>query len=191
MGTERKEAVSAWVDGQGSDRELEQWLNDEPMQQSWDRYHLIGDAMRNELPQQMDLNIAANVAAALEQEPTVLAPKSKTKRTQALQGKVVELSRRFGQYAIAATVAAIAVVGVQQYGAEQQNNPLPVLNTLPVMGAPTPASYQANTPSARQAQSTEQQAQEQRRRVNAYLRDHLLQQRLKGHNVADNDQGQQ
>ncbi|SDJ00105.1 anti sigma-E protein, RseA [Ferrimonas sediminum] len=191
MGTERKEAVSAWVDGQGSDRELGQWLNDEPMQQSWERYHLIGDAMRNELPQQMDLDIAANVAAALEQEPTVLAPKPQAKRAQALQGKVVQLSRRFGQYAIAATVAAIAVVGVQQYGAEQQNSPLPVLNTLPVMGAPTPASYQANTPSARQAQSSEQQAQEQRRRVNAYLRDHLLQQRLKGHNVADNDQGQQ
>ncbi|TKB49367.1 anti-sigma factor [Ferrimonas sediminicola] len=188
--TERKEAVSAWVDGEGSDLELKQWLKDDQMQSTWDRYHLIGDAMRNELPKALNLDIAAGVAAALEQEPTVLAPKPS--RRALVSGKVVALSRRFGQYAIAATVAAIAVVGVQQYGAEQQNSPVPVLNTLPVVGAPTPASYQANTPAARQAQaqSAEAQAMEQRRRVNAYLRDHLLQQRLKGHNVSNDDREQ-
>ncbi|BDY03738.1 RseA family anti-sigma factor [Ferrimonas sp. YFM] len=195
--TERKEAVSAWVDGEGTDLDLKQWLKDEEMQSSWGRYHLIGDAMRNELPKELNLDIASSVAAALEQEPTVLAPKEEPKssepsRRSVVSGKVVEFSRRFGQYAIAATVAAIAVVGVQQYGAEQQNSPVPVLNTLPVVGAPTPASYQANTPAARQAQaqSAEAQAMEQRRRVNAYLRDHLLQQRLKGHNVSNDDQEQ-
>ncbi|TKB55306.1 sigma-E factor negative regulatory protein [Ferrimonas aestuarii] len=186
MVTERKEAVSAWVDGEGSELDLKQWLRDEPSKDEWERYHLIGDAMRNELPQTLNLDIAASVASALEDEPTVMAPKPKSAVTERISGNVVAFSRKFGQYAIAATVAAVAVVGVQQYGSQSQM-PSPVLNTLPIMGAPTPASYQANTPSVQQAQDSELQAQEQRRRVNAYLRDHLLQQRLKGHNTANND----
>ena len=72
------ERISALVDG---DAEAANWLKavvqDGEQQQVWSRYHLIGDAMRNELPKQLDTDLASRIAAALADEPTVLAPVAK------------------------------------------------------------------------------------------------------------------
>ncbi|WP_298442395.1 RseA family anti-sigma factor [uncultured Ferrimonas sp.] len=177
--TDRKEQLSAYVDGNDHDGMLDQVLSDPQLNQHWQNYHLIGDAMRNELPNELNFDIAAGVAAALEQEPTVLAPKP-TKQRFALPAKVVQLGKQFGQYAIAAGVAAVAVVGVQQYGVQNSVNPTPVLQTTPLLGAPTPASYQVPGMGQQNERSAEEEAKEQQMRANAFLRDHLLQQRLNG-----------
>ncbi|MBY6188116.1 anti-sigma factor [Marinobacter hydrocarbonoclasticus] len=182
--TERKEKLSAWMDDQPVEGLYQDLLADAELSERWHRYHLIGDAMRNELPESLQLDIAANVADALESEPAILAPQSR--RRFAIPGKVIELGQRFGQYAIAATVAAVAVVGVQQYNTNEAVTPLPVLETMPMLGAPSPASYQV--PGMGQpddAQAKERAAMEQQRRANAFLRDHLLQQRLNGSNAVD------
>ncbi|MBY5993491.1 sigma-E factor negative regulatory protein [Ferrimonas balearica] len=183
--TERKEKLSAWMDDQPSDGIYQDLLEDAQLSERWHRYHLIGDAMRNELPEHLQLDIAAQVAQSLEAEPAILAPRAR--RRFALPGKVVEMGQRFGQYAIAATVAAVAVVGVQQYSAEEAVTPLPVLETMPMLGAPSPASYQV--PGMGQSQSPavdkEREAMEQQRRANAFLRDHLLQQRLNSGNSVE------
>ncbi|SHI23276.1 sigma-E factor negative regulatory protein [Ferrimonas marina] len=188
MATDRKEQVSAWMDGQGPDEVLDQIGSDPELAQRWHRYHLIGDAMRNELPQTLQLDIADKVAAQLEQEPTVLAPKTPRKRF-AMPAKVVELGQRFGQYAIAASVAAVAVVGVQQYDAAggDLDSPIPVLQTTPLLGAPSPVSYQAPDYVQNDQRLAEQDAKEQQLRANAFLRDHLLQQRLNGVAVEQRD----
>lgn len=183
--TERKEKLSAWMDDQPVEGLYQDLLADAELSERWHRYHLIGDAMRNELPGTLQLDIAANVADALESEPAILAPQSR--RRFAVPGKVIELGQRFGQYAIAATVAAVAVVGVQQYNAKEAITPLPVLETMPMLGAPSPASYQVpgmGQPD-RQAADKERAALEQQRRANAFLRDHLLQQRLNGGNAVE------
>lgn len=180
MVTERNERLSAWMDDQGSTDTYDEVVADDEAGARWHRYHLIGDAMRNELPPALELDIASRVAAQLESEPTLLAPKAKV--SAQFSAQVIQLGKRFGQYAIAASVAAVAVLGVQQYGAEQTINPVPVLETMPLLGAPSLASYQMPGVDAARGEriSQERQAQEQQRRASAFLRDHLLQQRLNG-----------
>ncbi|WP_409420888.1 RseA family anti-sigma factor [Pseudaeromonas sp. ZJS20] len=180
------ERISALMDHQLSD---DTWLADllkEPTQaQTWSRYHLIGDALRDELPAQVPLDFTDKVMAALTAEPTVLAPRASRLAWRQLQPKVVAMGRQLGQYAIAASVAAAVIVGVQQYQHGQNPAaPSPVLNTVPLAGlaAPVSVSYGPQAEALRshqgQASLTEEQVQQYQQRVSAYLRDHQLQQRL-------------
>lgn len=189
-----KEQISALMDGDLSDAELLNELGqDSDLQDTWGRYHLIGDAMRGDLPVNLQLDLSDSIMAALEDEPTILAPKP-VETPPVLQpaaapvktdSNVVPLFRRvgqqLGQYAIAASVAAAVIFGVQQYQGQDGVPANPVLNTIPIGGSAAPVSVhypQQDGARARQQGLTEQQMQEQRERINAFLRDHQLQQRL-------------
>ncbi|WP_323951233.1 RseA family anti-sigma factor [Aeromonas veronii] len=189
-----KEQISALMDGDLSDAEVLNELEmDSDLQDTWGRYHLIGDAMRGDLPVNLQLDLCDSIMAALEDEPTILAPKP-VETAPVLQpavapvktdSNVVPLFRRvgqqLGQYAIAASVAAAVIFGVQQYQGQDGVPANPVLNTIPIGGSAAPVSVhypQQDGARARQQGLTEQQMQEQRERINAFLRDHQLQQRL-------------
>lgn len=189
-----KEQISALMDGDLSDAEVLNELEmDSDLQDTWGRYHLIGDAMRGDLPVNLQLDLSDSIMAALEDEPTILAPKP-VEMALVLQpavapvktdSNVVPLFRRvgqqLGQYAIAASVAAAVIFGVQQYQGQDGVPANPVLNTIPIGGSAAPVSVhypQQDGARARQQGLTEQQMQEQRERINAFLRDHQLQQRL-------------
>ncbi|MFB2847513.1 RseA family anti-sigma factor [Aeromonas veronii] len=189
-----KEQISALMDGDLSDAEVLNELEMESdLQDTWGRYHLIGDAMRGDLPVNLQLDLSDSIMAALEDEPTILAPKP-VETAPVLQpavapvktdSNVVPLFRRvgqqLGQYAIAASVAAAVIFGVQQYQGQDGVPANPVLNTIPIGGSAAPVSVhypQQDGARARQQGLTEQQMQEQRERINAFLRDHQLQQRL-------------
>ncbi|WP_421258921.1 RseA family anti-sigma factor [Aeromonas sp. 600886] len=189
-----KEQISALMDGDLSDAEVLNELEmDSDLQDTWGRYHLIGDAMRGDLPVNLQLDLSDSIMAALEDEPTILAPKP-VETAPVLQpavapvktdSNVVPLFRRvgqqLGQYAIAASVAAAVIFGVQQYQGQDGVPANPVLNTIPIGGSAAPVSVhypQQDGARARQQGLTEQQMQEQRERINAFLRDHQLQQRL-------------
>ncbi|MFQ2045990.1 sigma-E factor negative regulatory protein [Aeromonas veronii] len=189
-----KEQISALMDGDLSDAEVLNELGmDSDLQDTWGRYHLIGDAMRGDLPVNLQLDLSDSIMAALEDEPTILAPKP-VEVLPVLQpvvapvktdSNVVPLFRRvgqqLGQYAIAASVAAAVIFGVQQYQGQDGVPANPVLNTIPIGGSAAPVSVhypQQDGARARQQGLTEQQMQEQRERINAFLRDHQLQQRL-------------
>ncbi|HHQ4613736.1 sigma-E factor negative regulatory protein [Aeromonas veronii] len=189
-----KEQISALMDGDLSDAEVLNELEmDSDLQDTWGRYHLIGDAMRGDLPVNLQLDLSDSIMAALEDEPTILAPKP-VEAAPVLQpdvapvktdSNVVPLFRRvgqqLGQYAIAASVAAAVIFGVQQYQGQDGVPTNPVLNTIPIGGSAAPVSVhypQQDGARARQQGLTEQQMQEQRERINAFLRDHQLQQRL-------------
>ncbi len=189
-----KEQISALMDGDLSDAEVLNELEmDSDLQDTWGRYHLIGDAMRGDLPVNLQLDLSDRIMAALEDEPTILAPKP-VETAPVLQpavapvktdSNVVPLFRRvgqqLGQYAIAASVAAAVIFGVQQYQGQDGVPANPVLNTIPIGGSAAPVSVhypQQDGARARQQGLTEQQMQEQRERINAFLRDHQLQQRL-------------
>lgn len=189
-----KEQISALMDGDLSDAEVLNELEmDSDLQDTWGRYHLIGDAMRGDLPVNLQLDLSDSIMAALEDEPTILAPKP-VETAPVLQpavapvkkdSNVVPLFRRvgqqLGQYAIAASVAAAVIFGVQQYQGQDGVPTNPVLNTIPIGGSAAPVSVhypQQDGARARQQGLTEQQMQEQRERINAFLRDHQLQQRL-------------
>ncbi|MFQ1788507.1 sigma-E factor negative regulatory protein [Aeromonas veronii] len=189
-----KEQISALMDGDLSEAEVLNELEmDSDLQDTWGRYHLIGDAMRGDLPVNLQLDLSDSIMAALEDEPTILAPKP-VETAPVLQpvvapvktdSNVVPLFRRvgqqLGQYAIAASVAAAVIFGVQQYQGQDGVPANPVLNTIPIGGSAAPVSVhypQQDGARARQQGLTEQQMQEQRERINAFLRDHQLQQRL-------------
>ncbi|PSJ42644.1 transcriptional regulator [Zobellella endophytica] len=181
-----KEHISALVDGEIQDKVLlEQLGRDHELSDTFARYHLYGDAMRNELPEHLQLDLSDRIAAALEQEPAIVAPTSAPAR-QVQQAEVVRprfgrlapALRHVGQFAVAASVSAAVIFGVQQYS-QQPDAGSPVLNTVPLSGGAAPVSlnYQAEN----NERMSEQALLEQQRKINALLMDHELQQRLRQH----------
>lgn len=70
MLSEKSDWLSAASDNEAiSPEQLDRLLQDAELQQSFARYHLIGAAIRNELPAQLDMQFADNFASLLEQEP--------------------------------------------------------------------------------------------------------------------------
>lgn len=194
-----QEWVSAAVDGETDLQTMAELAADTHSHNKWRNYHVIGDAMRGELPQTMALDLSASIAAAIELEPAIVSPQVSAPDVTAApqqvavnagQSRVVPLFKQFGRYAIAATVAMFAIVGVQNFNqtADDAASPSPVLITRPLVGSASPVSLQ--TGPVQQNQSyTNDQMNEQRRRINTYIQDHMLQQRLNtGAVVEDNSE---
>ncbi|AAO09984.1 sigma-E factor negative regulatory protein [Vibrio vulnificus] len=186
-----KEKLSALMDGEIVDKALiKEIAQDDDVLASWRNYHLIGDVMRGEAPQQPEWNIAESVALALENEPahslhqqkvielTQMPPESQPLPQQARRQLPTWLSQ-FGQVAVAACVSLAVILGVQQYGgsdpAAPQADQLPVLQTIPFAGSAEPVSL---TRESVEKSMSESSIQEQRKRVHAMLRDYELQLRL-------------
>ncbi|HAS6089001.1 TPA: anti-sigma E factor [Vibrio vulnificus] len=186
-----KEKLSALMDGEIVDKALiKEIAQDDDVLASWRNYHLIGDVMRGEAPQQPEWNIAESVALALENEPahslhqqkvielTQMPPESQSLPQQARRQLPAWLSQ-FGQVAVAACVSLAVILGVQQYGgsdpAAPQADQLPVLQTIPFAGSAEPVSL---TRESVEKSMSESSIQEQRKRVHAMLRDYELQLRL-------------
>ncbi len=187
------EWVSAAVDGESDEQALADLAADVGSHQQWRDYHMIGDAMRGELHKSINLDLSASIADAIDREPTILTPvqySDNKKSDHAVSGftNVTSMFKQFGQYAIAASVALVAVVGVQNYNQQSgiDATPLPVLNTRPLVGSVTPVSLQTGLVQ-RSQNFTNIQVMEQRQRINAYIQDHMLQQRLNsGIEIDDN-----
>jgi sigma-E factor negative regulatory protein RseA len=186
--TTSKERISALMDNElPSEQSMKALLEDPSLSATWERYHLIGDALRDELPEYLDETLSQRIANALEQEPTILAPKPQRSFLSVVQPKVKQFIQVAGQYGIAASVAVAVLVGIQQYQQQDSMNAVikqgPVLNTIPVAGgSATPVSINYNTDRIHaQSQSqvlSEKQLQEERQRIARYIQDHQLQQRL-------------
>ena len=109
-----KEQVSAYADGELPDEEREllqrRVMGDEQLQSTWQRYHLIRDAMRSELPDFIPKSHEA-ISIAEHTQGDSEDPASHP----VADGAAVSL-RRFARpaagFAIAASVAMLAVVGV-------------------------------------------------------------------------------
>ncbi|MCG6971089.1 MAG: sigma-E factor negative regulatory protein [Gammaproteobacteria bacterium] len=103
------EQVSVFMDGElhGSEHSavIERICRDDELRDRWQRYHLISDTLGNNLPAAIDNQFATSVMEALKNEPTVFAP-------AALKHKSTVKQKITGA-AIAASVAAVAVIGVQ------------------------------------------------------------------------------
>lgn len=174
------EKLSAFVDSELNDKGfLSDLIEDKQMVDQFSRYQLIGDVMRGDTLDDVKIDIASSVMSALDNEPTVMAPQTirAEEASRAIPNNVVPLFKKVGQYAIAASVAASVVIGVQINTAQQDSlTPAPVLDTVPFVGVAEPVSLQAQP--ANVDKLTEQQELEQRRKINALLQDHTLQQRM-------------
>ena len=127
-----QEILSALVDGHASEIELQRILKqsdeDSEVRATWGRYLLIGAAMRGELSRDHSLDLAAQVRASIENEPCHQGEswqvaddqgQDKVQKNQVSAISQVLASPPWWQtvsrLAIAASVAAVVVLGVQQY----------------------------------------------------------------------------
>jgi sigma-E factor negative regulatory protein RseA len=182
MSENKFETVSLLVDNYRQDDDaFKALIEDEQLSDTWERYHLIGDALRGEVSTNLPLDLSASIASAIADEPTVLAPaaqKATPKTTRkTIKTKVIQLFKPLGQMAIAASAAGLMILGVQQNSAENDVIvPNQVVQTVP-LGIANPVSLNFQQP---KQESTQKQAYiEQQRRFQALLSDHEHQVKLK------------
>ena len=111
MNDKKREQLSALVDDeltQEATSVIESLLEDNEAKETWARYHLIGDSLRGHLPGHIG-DISSGVSQALASEPTILAPAKKSANR-----KSSDLMKPVMGFAIAASVASVAIFNVQQ-----------------------------------------------------------------------------
>lgn len=106
-----KEKISALLDADLEEHELATALDElsrnEELMQVWERYHLIGATLRNELGVTVDPGLADRIAAKLQGEPTRLAPRRRAARRPG------RIRKHVASVAIAAAVATVAIISLQ------------------------------------------------------------------------------
>ena len=119
--------ISALMDGELDGEEIRESLDamrrGEELRRQWSDAHLIGEALRNE--KCLDFDISASVMAALEQEPTVLAPQARTRPDWTRPA-----------LALAASVAGVALVAWLGLGPAAELAPGAQLALAPVKAVP-------------------------------------------------------
>jgi len=232
----KSESVSSLVDNYSpsiddsvSAHLVDNMLKDEHLSSTWQNYHLIGDVLRDEVPQSLQLDLSKAISAAIAEEATILSPNSSTqafskilavstassldesitgqKVTEArstnpvidaanrFKSKISTLVKPMGQVAIAASAAALMIVGVQQ---NVTNNdlvtPSQVVQTMPLTGYANPVSFNVQSAESGYSSQSKQKPQQatneqiaaqrvvQQRRLQALLSDHNKQVKL-GSNI--------
>lgn len=129
------EQISAFVDGELPDAEREllqkRLAADDELRSTWQRYHLIRDAIREDLPEFIN---KGNDMTYMQDDSDVSSVRSS-----------VSLSQRFirplAGMAIAASVAVIAVVGVLYNGDQLAPQALPQIAVSPASTVSMPDNY--------------------------------------------------
>lgn len=135
-----KSKISALMDGELDARELQEplaALREEPgARDAWRTYHLISDALQGRAL--LSTDCLQRVAARLAQEPTLAGP---------LPSEVhaPQRSRWFVPSALAASVAAVALVGWMALAPRQEPGPVP-LAQAPAAAVPERAKEPARVP---------------------------------------------
>lgn len=176
--TQQDEKLSAFMDGELNDNVFVDGLkNDSELLAKWRSYHVIRSGLRKEASVMPEFDITAQVAAALESEATVLAPKSKLSAIPGVN-KIIPFMRQSGQFAVAASVAAAVILGVQQYNLPTPEEPFTTYQTfgVPQAGLAPVSLEQSNT--VRPNNNSEAVLQKSRQ-INALIADHEQQLKLK------------
>jgi sigma-E factor negative regulatory protein RseA len=136
-----KTRISELMDGELDERAARELIGEvgrggEPAE-AWRTYHLIGDAMRGARP--VSAHFAARVAERLAAEPAVLAPRRREPAAPA---------RAWLPMALAASLAAVTLVGWVAFAPPQEAAVAPVAETQPAPAQPvaaaTPIPLEAN-----------------------------------------------
>lgn len=229
----KSESISSLVDNYSPSTDdsvsahlIDNMIKDEHLSSTWQNYHLIGDVLRDEVPQSLQFDLSKTIADAIAQETTILSPKSSTQtsvqaiakntnlpseeafvqntETMPSSNAVIDATNRFkarvssfvkpmGQVAIAASAAALMIVGVQHNVAENPSSitPSQVVQTMPLAGYANPVSFSLQSPQNESSKLQNQKALNeqlvaervaQQRRLHALLKDHNQQVKL-GSNI--------
>lgn len=127
------EQISALVDGELSQDEckrlMEEMRADASKVSCWGHYHLISDALKNNLPASFSTDFTARISQALEDEPPLAAPLPSVRRLPLFAKPAIG-------FALAASVATVAYLGLgSDAEAPSMNNTAPQL----ALTAPPPS----------------------------------------------------
>jgi len=126
---EKGEKLSSFFDDELNPQHSEQFISslckDHDMKACLERYQMISDSMRNQLPAAIKQDFAYGVMTAIESEPTVLAPVTSPSKIPNFSSAV---TKKVAGLAIAASVATIAVIGVQSQNSDE---PQQMATTMP------------------------------------------------------------
>lgn len=168
MSDYKTEQLSALMDGEldatECDRLIQRLCHNEASDEKacWERYHLIGDALKNNLPGIIKHDLSSRVSAALADEPTVLAPRR-------LRIHWKRVAKPLAGAAIAASVASVSIVGLRLILPEQAAVSA-VATSAPVDALPLPQDGVARV--ADTEGNTALKADERESRLNSYLVNH-------------------
>lgn len=112
------EQISALMDDAVDDvpaNVVAQVASDHELAGRWARYHVIGDVLRDRSVQPLDHRLARGIASALEREPPLLVPTAQRLPRSATKST-------FG-YALAASLAGIAAMGLYTFNAGPASGP--------------------------------------------------------------------
>ena len=236
MSETKSESISSLVDNYSPSTDdsvsahlVDNMLKDEHLSSTWQNYHLIGDVLRDEVPQSLQLDLSKTISAAIAQEATILSPNLSTQAfsqtlaqsidsssdesasgqkieetqsnnrvvdaTNRFKAKVTGLVKPMGQVAIAASAAALMIIGVQHNVANNDLvTPSQVVQTVPLTGYANPVSFNVQPVQPEKSFQSKQQTQQamneqivaervaQQRRLQALLKDHNQQVKL-GSNI--------
>ncbi|OGA48467.1 MAG: hypothetical protein A3F74_21380 [Betaproteobacteria bacterium RIFCSPLOWO2_12_FULL_62_58] len=131
--------ISALMDGELDERQARQELarlrQQRELRESWDTFHLIGDALRGDAL--LSANLKRRVSERLAQEPIVMAPRRRA-------------ARKIVTYALsaAASISAVALVGwVAISTSTVSTQPEIARAPAPAAILPAPAPQMASVPS--------------------------------------------
>jgi len=159
-----KEQISAIIDGEMESKSCGTSIKSEEFKQTWIRYHLISDCFHNRIPEHHDLSLSQKISESIQLEPTILAPTPKT---------FVKYAKPLAGIAVAASVAAMAIFGIQQIQSPQQiltTQPAP-LAQVQLPQAPMEYGVPLQLPELGEARPVQVQMQSDMR-INRYLLNH-------------------
>lgn len=175
--TDKYEQLSALVDGEHNEKHIiDSLMKDDELKQKWGSYHLVRSCLRKESAMLCEIDLSASIANAIADEPTVLAPKRK--RSLPIIGEVVPFTRQIGQFAMAATVAAVAILGVQQVNHEAPSEPFQTAAPIVPQGGLAPVSLE-QVRTLPQQNTGLAQGLDSKSKINALFIDHQRQVQLK------------
>lgn len=115
-----KEQLSALIDGELPDEEREllhkRLATDSELRAAWQRYHLIRDAMRENLPELISRTSDSVIVPDHDEQPVTVTPQS---------ASLMRFARPAAGFAIAASVAMLAVFGVVSNRDQLSSEPAP------------------------------------------------------------------
>jgi sigma-E factor negative regulatory protein RseA len=106
------EKISSFMDGELSGPELDKLMmmfkTDISLVRHWERYHIISDALKNNLPRYLNHDLANRVKQAVDTEPTIIAPNN-------FLHNISPVVKQIAGLAVAASVMAVAILATQGF----------------------------------------------------------------------------
>ncbi|MCW9698935.1 MULTISPECIES: sigma-E factor negative regulatory protein [unclassified Avibacterium] len=179
----QKEQLSAYIDGEQLSAEFTEALcQDQDLQKSWGNFHLIRSVIRQESDVLLGQDFTNKMAELIEQEEMIVAepkisqPMPEEIKQSPFSQKLKAWFMPMTQFAVAAGVCLVAVMGVQSFMANnaKEGQDTPVLQTLPFNNSVQEVSY--NAPA--QSVITPEQIEQKNKRIDSMLQSYELQKRI-------------